>query len=70
MKNTFFKFLHIIVGALSVSYLLASSITLNASDIDKFEIENNLKSCSADVLSRRSRFTFTWRILKVILRYI
>ena len=66
MKNTFFKFLHIIVGALSVSYLLASSITLNASDIDKFEIENNLNAKVANVISNfynNNQFAVTSNVL-------
>ena len=42
MKNSFSKFLNTIISLLALNILCASSLTLNISDIDKFQIENNL----------------------------
>ena len=50
MKNSFSKFLNIIISALVINILCAASLTLNISDIDKFQIENNLNAKITNVI--------------------
>ena len=51
MKNKFFKNLNIIVLAIMSCFTFANSLTLNISDIDKFQIENNLNAKITNVIS-------------------
>ena len=51
MKNKFFKNLNIIVLAIMSCLTFANSLTLNISDIDKFQIENNLNAKITNVIS-------------------
>ena len=50
MKNSFSKFLNTIMSLLALNILCASSLTLNISDIDKFQIENNLNAKISNVI--------------------
>ncbi len=50
MKNSFSKFLNTIISLLALNILCASSLTLNISDIDKFQIENNLNAKISNVI--------------------
>ena len=51
MKNSFSKFLNITISALLLNILCATSLTLTVSDIDKFQIENNLNAKITNVIS-------------------
>ena len=50
MKNSFSKFLNTTISLLALNLLCASSLTLNVSDIDKFQIENNLNAKISNVI--------------------
>jgi len=50
MKNSFSKFLNTTIRLLALNILCATSLTLNISDIDKFQIENNLNAKIANVI--------------------
>jgi len=68
MKNSFSKILNTFIGLLSISFLLASSLTLRPSDIDKFQIENNLNSKVSNVISNfydNSQFAVTSNVLLI-----
>ena len=51
MKNKFFKIFNILVLAFMSCFTFANSLTLNISDIDKFQIENNLNAKITNVIS-------------------
>ena len=51
MRNNFFKFFNTIIGLLFFNIVISSSLTLDVSDIDKFQVENNLNSKIANVIS-------------------
>ena len=51
MKNKFFKDFNIIVLVFMSCFTFANSLTLNISDIDKFQIENNLNAKITNVIS-------------------
>ena len=66
MKNKFCRFLNVIIGLVSISFVLSSSLMLNVSDIDKFQIENNLNSKVSNVISNfynQSQFAVTSNVL-------
>ena len=68
MKNSFSKALNTMIGLLSISFLLTSSLTLNVSDIDKFQIENNLNAKVTNVISNfydNSQFAVTSNVLLI-----
>ena len=68
MKNSFSKVLNTMIGLLSISFLLTSSLTLNVSDIDKFQIENNLNAKVTNVISNfydNSQFAVTSNVLLI-----
>jgi len=50
MKNSFSKFLNTTISVIILNILCASSLTLNISDIDKFQIENNLNAKISNVI--------------------
>lgn len=51
MKNKFFKIFNILVLVFMSCFTFANSLTLNISDIDKFQIENNLNAKITNVIS-------------------
>ena len=62
MKNSFSKFLSTIIILLSITISFGSSLTLTVSDIDKFQIENNLNAKVANVINNfydKSQFAVT-----------
>tara|TARA_B100000029_G_scaffold492847_1_gene554678 strand:+ start:561 stop:1793 length:1233 start_codon:yes stop_codon:yes gene_type:complete len=66
MKNKFFNIFNTIAGLLFFSFLLSSSLTLNVSDIDKFEIENNLNAKITNVIGNfynSNQFAVTSNVL-------
>ena len=68
MKNSFSKVLNTMIGLLSISFLLTASLTLNVSDIDKFQIENNLNAKVTNVISNfydNSQFAVTSNVLLI-----
>ena len=68
MKNSFSKTLNTMIGLLSISFLLTSSLTLNVSDIDKFQVENNLNAKVTNVISNfydNSQFAVTSNVLLI-----
>ena len=50
MKNRFFKTLNNITVIMICSIMMSSTLTLNVSDLDKFQIENNLNSKITSVI--------------------
>ena len=66
MKNSFSKFLNTTISLLALNILCATSLTLNVSDIDKFQIENNLNAKVANVISNfydETQFAVTSNVL-------
>ena len=52
MRNNFFKIFNNVIGTLFlINIVISSSFTLNVSDIDKFQVENNLNSKITNVIS-------------------
>ena len=51
MKNKLFKIFNILVLVFMSCFTFANSLTLNISDIDKFQIENNLNAKITNVIS-------------------
>lgn len=50
MKNRFFKTLNNIIVIMICNIMMSSTLTLNVSDLDKFQIENNLNSKITSVI--------------------
>jgi len=50
MKNSFSRFLNATISFLVLNILCATSLTLNISDVDKFQIENNLNAKISNVI--------------------
>ena len=68
MKKSFSKILNVGCNLLIINILFASSLTLNVSDIDKFQIENNLNSKITNVISNfynKDQFAVTSNVLLI-----
>ena len=50
MKNRFLKILNKIIVMIIFNIIISSTLTLNVSDLDKFQIENNLNSKITSVI--------------------
>ena len=50
MKNRFFKILNNVIVIMICSIMMSSTLTLNVSDLDKFQIENNLNAKITSVI--------------------
>ena len=68
MKKSFSKILNVGCNLLIINIFFASSLTLNVSDIDKFQIENNLNAKITNVISNfynKDQFAVTSNVLLI-----